>query len=949
MGDPLKILLIEDSEDDALLVLRFIRQGNFVPTWERIETAEALSQALAASSWDVILSDYWLPRFDAPTALKIVKQSQLDVPFIVVSGAIGEHLAVEMMKAGAHDYVMKQNLTRLPGAIQRELQEAKTRLARKRTEQALIQSEAKSRAILAAIPDLMFRVSADGIYREVITDKPEVEAFFQKRNPVGLAMTALIPADIAAKKMHYLELALKTEQLQVFEQELSINGSFRVEEVRVVKSGADEALFMIRDITDRKQAEQALQTSENRYRAIFNQAAVGINQADETGRLISVNPAFCEMLGYSEAELLQLTYQDLTHPEDLDRNHPRYSRLKNGEIPFSLHEKRYRHKAGHYLWTQVAISILRHADGSFLAGLAVVVNIDNRKQAEQALIQAKNTAEAAARAKSDFLACMSHEIRTPMNGVIGMLNLLRETPLTQEQRSQTGLALSSAVSLLTLLNDILDFSKIDAGKLALEYLEFDLHQQLGELAKAMALKAHGKGLDLVLDLRGVRSPAVKGDPGRLRQIFTNLVDNAIKFTEVGEIVIRGQLEQGLQGLQFKGVVSDTGMGIPAQKLSTLFAPFTQLDASTTRKYGGTGLGLAITRQLCQLMDGNIWVESDLQQGSRFEFSVRLQADRPPLDIACVASLESLRVLIVSPQTTHCKVLQAQLQDWKIEAVVTENVASALTPAAPDTEDAGNQRPPNLSRFDLVLLDEQLVAMADADTRDRLKTYLLPQGPPTLAMTTLTCSSHTELFSGLDIAAYFTKPIVPADLQNMLKIAATYRMQKQTSADAVPPAPIAEVLGNPYHGDRFRHWPAQTRLLVVEDNKINQLVLKGSLQKLGLEAELVANGDEALEALQDAALQGHPYTLIFMDCLMPKMDGYEASRQIRGGKGGLPHQQIPIVAMTANAMKGDRAKCLAAGMSDYMAKPIDATALADMLEKWLTPNLERVPGGKNGPR
>lgn len=939
MGEPLRILLIEDSEDDALLILRELRRSNFEPSWERIETAAALSSMLVPRRWDVILSDYGLPSFDAPAALAMVKQAQLDIPFIVISGAIGEHLAVEMMKAGAHDYVMKQNLTRLSGAIRRELQEAHMRAERRQTAAALGQSEAKSRAILAAIPDLMFRVTADGIYRELITCDPQSEAFFGGQNPVGRAMKDLIPADIAACKLHYLRQALHTGTLQLFEQHLQINDQPRVEEVRVVKSGEAEVLFMVRDITDRKQAEWALQASENRYRAIFNQVAVGINQVNAAGQYISVNPAFCSMLGYTEAEILQLTYKDITHPEDLIRNDSAYQQLQRDEIPFTFFEKRYRHKTGRYLWTQVTISILRDADGQFLTDLAVVVNIDDSKRATEALRQAKEAAEAAARAKSSFLACMSHEIRTPMNGILGMLTLLQETDLTPEQQSQASLARSSAVSLLSLLNDILDFSKVDAGKLALECLAFDLYQHLGELAKAMALKAQEKGLELVLDLQAVPFPQVKGDPGRLRQIFTNLIDNAIKFTDQGEIVIRGSLQQHPMGLQFTGAVKDTGIGIPADKLSTLFAPFTQVDVSTTRRYGGTGLGLAITRKLCELMGGTICVESDVQCGSHFEFTVMLQPEASAQSVPGGAKNPALTVLIVEPPSTHRQVIQRQLETWGMQVMLMANAASAL-----DCLQEACRSP--RSPIDLILVDEAHLAEIEGMLMAAPLTLQTAfQAIPLAVITGL--GSHADRGdqgTSLPVATHCTRPVTPLDLLDILALAE----HSVPLSQSLSPTPYS----NPERQD-FRissmqqsDWPENHRLLLVEDNKVNQMVLQGTLRKLGLDVELSTDGLEALQKLAAAPLTC-PYTLVFMDCLMPRMDGYEASRQIRQGRAGHQHQHVPIIAMTANAMRGDRDKCLAAGMNDYMAKPINTVALTEILKKWLIHQPEVLPGGKGG--
>jgi PAS domain S-box-containing protein len=665
---------------------------------------------------------------------------------------------------------------------------------------------------------------------------------------------------------------------------------------------------LAREVASRSVIERALRESEQRYRDLTDKSQGFIWIHDFDGRLLTVNPAAAQALGYTPDEMVGRRISEFVNDEVQPRvqGYLKYMREKpdlKGTVRMRTRDGQER------IWS---FSNSRYCEGDEpIWVLANAQDITRLKQTEAELGRARDAAVESARLKSEFLANMSHEIRTPLNGVIGMTDLLLGTDLTPEQREYSEMTRASADSLLTIVNDILDFSKIEAGMLAFESLDFGLRNLVESTIEMFAEPAKRKKIELATLVYSDVTDALKGDPGRLRQVLTNLLGNAVKFTLAGEVTVRVTRESETEDRTvIRFTISDTGIGIAPEQQARLFQPFMQADGSTARRFGGTGLGLAISKQLVERMSGTMGVESELGVGSTFWFTATLE--KQPAVAGAGArdvSLEGLRVLIVDDNETNRTVVRHYVSAWGMRPEEAQGGAEALAMLR-DAREAGDA-------FDLAILDLMMPGMTGFELARMIKIDASIAGVRLVLMPSFGKRGHATDAREAGISAYLVKPVRQAELYECLRAVVSDR----AGAVAAPARLVT------------RHSLAETsrrprqRILIAEDNLVNQKVLMAQVSKLGYRADLVNNGEEAL-----AAMGRYGYALVLMDCQMPRMDGYTATREIRSREGSSRH--TPIIAITANALYGEREKCTAAGMDDYLSKPVKHDDLRSIIERWL---------------
>ncbi|HKN11903.1 MAG TPA: response regulator [Candidatus Binatus sp.] len=793
MSQPRRVLIVEDSPDDAELTVRALRRGACFLTYHRVDTPEAMRRALEEQNWDIVIADYSMPRFTGLAALKMLQKAGLDVPFILVSGTVGEEVAVEAMKCGADDYVLKSNLARLPLAVERELRDYEVRAERNR-------AEARYRSLADRVPVELFRISPEGDLLEF--------------NPTLIEMLGF-QAGSSPTRVNLAEVWLRQEE-------------------RV------------------------------RLKAIIDQVGV----------------------------------------------------VKNFEMEI-------RRPDGSVIWCEQSARAVYDAAGKVAHYEGVLVDITYRKRAEdeanRARDRVRDLALETARMRSEFLASMSHEIRTPLAGIIGTGELLSRSDLTAEQRRLTEIIRSSGELLLTIVNDILDFSKLAAGRVELEKLDFDLVELTENLIDSFAVAARAKGIELALYVDANVPTGLRGDPSRLRQILNNLVANAIKFTERGDVTVRASTVESTAGhalVRFE--VVDTGIGIPDEAQARLFQPFVQAEGSTGRRFGGTGLGLVIAAKLIEQMGGEIGFESAPERGSNFHFTARFgrgsEIVHPWMSATAISCFKAMRAMVVDDSPALRQVISEYLTSWGVENAAVGGGAEALAILKRWT--AGGERQV------VVLIDEQTPDMGALTLARAIKDHFGGRHSKVIMF-----SAETGGRSASEaVDAWITKPVRPSHLFScILELCGSTGRVGVEKIAAAPPRPI---------GNEQPQWRKAVRVLLVDDNLVNRTIGAKQLSALGYTAEIADCAQRGVEIVSSGGCD-----IVLMDCEMPEMDGYEAVAEIRRREGDARHSVV--IALTAHATEDDRARCLDAGMDDYLSKPVKLDALANKVDAWVHRKLDHI--------
>ncbi|MCP4675580.1 MAG: response regulator [Deltaproteobacteria bacterium] len=802
----IRVLLVDDDETDRMAVMRYITKEGLP---YELRTAESVTQALEklqSGDLDVVLLDYNL---GTATAFDIMPHTG-STPVILLTGQGSEEIAVEAMRRGARDYLikdMKRNyLTILPMTIQNVLKHM-------RSDAALRESEERFRQLAELLPQSIFETDLAGK--------------FTYANKCGFD-TFGFTQDDREKSINFLELYAPEERdsvKQVFQKMLS---GEELEDHEYMGQRRDGSTFPI---------------------LVYTSPIINDNQP----------------IGVRGIVL------DITERKQTEEN------------------------------LQAALEDLESLNKHLKQQTTLATNNSTR-------------AEKANAAKSEFLASMSHEIRTPMNGVIGMISLLLNTSLDKDQKHYARIAHTSAQSLLGVINDILDFSKIEAGKLEFEIIDFNLRVMMADFAEMIALRAYEKKLEFVCAVSPEVPALLKGDPGRLRQVLLNLTGNAVKFTQEGEIVVRAILESETpDDVLVRFSVKDTGIGIKKERRDNLFQKFTQADRSITRKYGGTGLGLAISKQLAEAMDGEIGVITEEGKGSEFWFTARF-ARQPAREMhpgsSHAADLTGKRIMVVDGNAISRENLVLQLRAWGArpeEAPTAESCLELLREAVASGDP-----------YEQVVIDMQITGMDGRELGRAIKADATLQNTRLMIMTSWGQRGDAQKMEEIGFSGYLTKPVRQSELFDGL--AAILAEDEETKPSLITRHSINE----------SKH--AAVRILLAEDNEINQMVAVGVLEDCGFRVDVASDGMEALEALEKV-----PYNVVLMDCQMPNMDGYTATERIRNLDSKFNNHNVPVIAMTANAMLGDREKCQAAGMNDYISKPFEQTELVGVVERWIEAN------------
>ncbi len=962
MDKLIKILIVDDDAVDRMAVKRSLKSaGVSVEVTEAEDCADALAKLLVSRNnytqtipdkyqhlneveetekslllnqifeckFDCVFLDYGLPDGDGLSLVQDVRRSGLKVPLIVLTGQGDEQIAVELMKAGASDYITKGKMS--PESLSRSLYNA-LRVYRAESQafhasQKLKESEERYRLVLEGVNDGIW--DWDLSKNEVYWNDRLLEIIGLSRDRFGSTIDALYnrlhPEDkdgiIRAIGAH-------------LEQEIDYNVEFRMlhssgayryctSQGKAQRNSQGKALRMagmISDITDRKQAENALERERQQLKQIITCVPVAMAMFDTEMCYVANSHKWLTQYNLEWQSLINLSHYEL-FPDTPNRWKEMYQEVLEGGI-VSVSEDAWERADGSVMYLRWAAHPWYNPDGQ-VGGIVMVADKINE------LVEARETALEASRVKSQFLANMSHEIRTPMNGVLGMAQLLLRAPLEPKQRQSAQTIYRSAEHLLSVINDILDFSKIEAGEMRLEKADFDLNSCIEAVIEMVAPLAEEKGIELNILVDSSVSRKLVGDSVRLKQILLNLTGNAIKFTDRGQVFVHITVKRGDRQLKdtkeakLLFSVRDTGIGISPEGQTKLFQSFSQVDGSPTRMYGGTGLGLAICKQLVERMGGEIGVRSFLGNGSTFWFAVPLEKQ---LQIEPqTAKLAGKKLLVVSANALRRAAVRSLAQSWGARCDEAETAAAALTWLKNAGGAISQHSGEGEKCCDAVLVDLQ---MPDLDAEAFGLQVRSNQGVGWLiAMTALRDQAKAEALCSVGFSGYLIEPVRPSRLLEALlaSVKETGEFESLETANTCKlPAVNSQYV--------TRNSPSSLRILLAEDHPINQQVIVEQLAALGYHADCAPNGQEALDLLAQKS-----YDLVLMDCQMPVLDGYETAQKLREREKGDRHTFV--IALTAHAMPGEREKCLAAGMDDYLSKPVDLDALAVVLKKYESQNIE----------